>query len=74
MLHYACYFGKIKALKTLTEIYKADINAVDYRGQTPLHVASACGELGPILYLCNKQGIQKEAKDTLFMTPLMNTV
>ncbi len=32
LLHYACYFGKIKALKALVEIFKADINAVDYRG------------------------------------------
>jgi len=32
ILHYACYFGKIKALKTLVEVFKADVNAIDYRG------------------------------------------
>jgi ankyrin repeat protein len=52
MLHFACYFGKIKALKTLVEVFKADINASDYRGQSPLHVASVSGELGSLIYVC----------------------
>ena len=39
-----------------------------------MHVASVSGELGPILYLSGRPEIQKEAKDTAFMTPLMNTV
>lgn len=32
LLHYACYFGKIKALKALVELYGAELNAIDYRG------------------------------------------
>ena len=32
VLHYACYFGKIKALKALLEVFKADIEVIDYRG------------------------------------------
>ena len=31
-MHYASYFGKIKALKALNENYNADIGAIDYRG------------------------------------------
>jgi hypothetical protein len=37
-------------------------------------VATVSGELGPIIYLCGRPDIQREAKDTAFMTPLMNTV
>ena len=51
LLHFACYFGKIKAIKTLCEEFGADILAKDYRGQTPLHVATSSGELGSMLYL-----------------------
>ncbi len=32
ILHYACYFGKIKAIKTLCEEYQADVMGIDYRG------------------------------------------
>jgi ankyrin repeat protein len=74
LLHYACYFGKIKALKALTELYKADINTIDYRGQTPLHVASFNGELGAIIYMCERAACFKDTKDNALMTPLMNTV
>lgn len=74
MLHYACYFGKIKALKPLIEIYKADTNAIDFRGQTPLHVAAVSGELAAVVYMCTKEATIKEAKDNALMTPLMNTI
>lgn len=74
LLHYACYFGKIKALKTITEIYDADINSIDYRGQTPLHVASISGELGAVMYVCCLHNCNKESKDNALMTPLMNSV
>lgn len=74
LMHYACYFGKIKALKALIEIFKADINAIDYRGQTPLHVASVSGELGALIYVCMRENSNKDAKDNALMTPLMNTV
>lgn len=74
MLHYACYFGKIKALKALVEVFSADTNVIDYRGQTPLHVASVSGELGAVVYMCSKHDCDKDAKDNALMTPLMNTV
>ena len=32
LIHYACYFGKIKALKALVEEFNADTLAIDYRG------------------------------------------
>ena len=54
VIHYACYFGKVKALKTLVELYKPNLNSIDYRGQTPLHVASASGELSSIVFMCSK--------------------
>lgn len=74
-MHYACYFGKIKALKAISEVFKADINTIDYRGQTPLHVASISGELGSIIYVCERGDLcVKEVKDNALMTPLMNTV
>jgi ankyrin repeat protein len=74
-LHYACYFGKIKALKALVEIFGADMNAIDYRGQTPLHVASTSGELGSIVYMCSRgEACEKEASDNALMTPIMNSV
>lgn len=74
MLHYACYFGKIKALKALLEVFKADTNIIDYRGQTPLHVASVSGELGAVVCMCSKVECDKDAKDNALITPLMNTV
>ena len=74
LIHYACYFGKIKALRCLVEIFNADVNATDYRGQTPLHVASVSGELGPLLYLSSQSACAKDTKDNALMTPLMNTV
>ena len=51
LLHYACYFGKVKAMKALCEQYNADLSSIDYRGQTPLHVATSSGELGSLLYV-----------------------
>lgn len=41
LLHYASFFGKIKALRALVEEFKADITAIDYKAQTPLHVATS---------------------------------
>ena len=75
ILHYSCYFGDIKALKALVELYKADVNVIDYRGQTPLHVASASGELGALVYMSSLENIcEKDLKDNALMTPLMNSV
>jgi|LauGreDrversion4_2_1035121.scaffolds.fasta_scaffold127953_4 ankyrin repeat protein len=78
MLHYACYFGKVKTIKAICEEYKADPLAKDYRGQTPLHVATSSGELGAMLYLISildGSDIEyKEIKDNALMTPLMNTI
>jgi ankyrin repeat protein len=77
-LHYACYFGKIKALRALCEEFKADVTAIDFRGQTPLHVATSSGELGAVLYLTSRLNSDtaqvNEAKDNALMTPLMNSV
>jgi ankyrin repeat protein len=53
-LHYACYQGKIKALKALCEEFNADITAIDYRGQTPLHVATSSGELAAVVYIASQ--------------------
>jgi hypothetical protein len=77
LIHYACYFGKIKPLKALVEQFNADIMAIDYRGQTPLHVATSSGELGATLYLSSSLDLfegARESKDNALMTPLMNTV
>ena len=51
ILHYAAYFGKIKALSALSEEFHADIGAIDYRGQTPLHIATNSGEIGALVFL-----------------------
>jgi ankyrin repeat protein len=52
--------------------------AKDYRGQTPLHVATSSGEIGSMLYLASalegKEDEYREVKDNALMTPLMNTV
>jgi hypothetical protein len=51
--------------------------AIDYRGQTPLHVATSSGELGATLYLSSCLDLiegSRESKDNGLMTPLMNTV
>lgn len=65
-------------MKALCEEYDADISAIDFRGQTPLHVATSSGELGSLLYidsLLTEEKLQlKEAKDNALMTPLMNSV
>ena len=78
LLHYACYFGKIKTIKALCEEFDADIIAKDYRGQTPLHVATSSGELGSLLYITSalqgREDEYREIKDNALMTPLMNTV
>ena len=39
-----------------------------------MHVASVSGELGALIYICNRSNSSKEVKDNAFMTPLMNTV
>ena len=62
-------------MKTLVEVFGAELNAIDYRGQTPMHVASTSGELGSIVYMCSRgEQCEKEAKDNALMTPLMNSV
>ena len=52
--------------------------AKDYRGQTPLHVATSSGEIGSMLYLTSalegNEDEYREIKDNALMTPLMNTV
>lgn len=73
-MHYACYYGKIKALKALVEVFNADVNITDYRGQTPLHVAAASGEVAAVAYMCGIEETIKDAKDNALMTPLMNAV
>jgi ankyrin repeat protein len=45
IIHYLCHYGKIKGIKTVIEILNANINATDYRGQTPLHFACISGEI-----------------------------
>lgn len=79
LLHYACYFGKVKALRALCESYAADIGSIDFRGQTPLHVAASSGEMAAIVYMCEQleaQGrkVNIAAKDNALMTPLMSCV
>jgi ankyrin repeat protein len=32
LLHSACFFGNLKAIKALVEIFGADVNQTDYRG------------------------------------------
>ena len=66
-------------MKALCEEYEADITAIDYRGQTPLHVTTSCGELGAMLYMGGRlistdRHVLLEAKDNALMTPLMNTI
>jgi ankyrin repeat protein len=50
------------------------VNSVDYRGQTPLHVATLTGELGAVVYMCSRDNCERDNKDNALMTPLMNTV
>jgi len=59
------------------EQFNADIMAIDYRGQTPLHVATSSSELGATLYISSCLDLiekAREKKDNALMTPLMNTV
>jgi hypothetical protein len=32
IVHYACYFGKLRPVRIFIEVFGADINALDYRG------------------------------------------
>jgi len=71
IIHFTCYYGKIITLKALIELYKADPNSVDYRGQSPYHVAAASGELKPLVYLSRLDSVDKELKDNSLTTALM---
>jgi ankyrin repeat protein len=52
LLHSSCFFGNIKAMKTLIEKYSADVNLTDYRGQTPLHISVLSGNLQSLAFMC----------------------
>ena len=45
IVHYLCHFGKIQGLRTVIEIFDADVNAVDFKKQTPLHFGTVSGEI-----------------------------
>ena len=51
ILHSAAFYGKIKPVRALIERYHADGTMSDYRGQTPLHIASLSGNLETVVYL-----------------------
>jgi ankyrin repeat protein len=48
--------GFLPAIKWLVEVAGADVNAVDYDGNTALHHAAARGDVESILYLVSKGG------------------
>ena len=75
LLHSSAYYGKIKPMRTLVEHFGADVSYPDYRGQTPLHIATLTGNIETAIYLIDmkKQGLV-EAKDNALMTALMNSV
>lgn len=76
LLHSAAFYGKIKPVRALIEKYHADATMPDYRGQTPLHIATVSGNLEVAVYLADKLK-KKEAinvRDNSLMTPLMNCI
>ncbi len=75
LLHSAAFYGKLKPLRTLIEKFKANPSSPDYRGQTPLHIATLSGNLEASVYLTRK--LNKEsilAKDNSMMSALMNCI
>jgi len=62
-------------MRTLIEHFGADVSFVDYRGQTPLHIAILTGNLESAIYLIDrKEPGLIEAKDNALNTSLMNSV
>lgn len=59
LLHCASFWGNLKALKAYVEMFNADCNQADFRGQTPLHILVLSGNHNGMVYLCEKQ-IEKE--------------
>jgi ankyrin repeat protein len=47
-LHYACRTGSINAVNVLVTKYKADIEARDYQGRSPLYIASEYGNASTV--------------------------
>jgi ankyrin repeat protein len=54
LLHCACFYGNLKAIKVFIEMFRADCNKTDYRGQTPLHILVLSGNTDGLKYLCER--------------------
>ena len=65
---YAASVGDVSDLKRLVA-HGHDLNAADYDGRTPLHLACAEGQVEAVKYLLN-QKVQMTPKDRLGNTPL----
>lgn len=58
LLHSAAYYNKVKPLRTLIEKFGANPALADFRGQTPLHVATLAGNLEASVLLADKLDLQ----------------
>ncbi len=72
-LHYACRYGLEALINPLVK-RGADINAMDKKGQTPLHTAVDCEHVDTVKTLLRVQGIDIDRKDIFGCTPLQNAV
>lgn len=59
LLHCACFYGNLNAIKAYIEVFNADCNQTDYRGQSPLHILVMSGHNNGLVYLCERQ-MEKE--------------
>jgi len=74
-LHYTGHFGKLKALKTLIEVFKVDpLTQLDSYKLTVAHYAARSGELSTLVYLSKVCSSIMSVPDQYGYTPLHYTV
>ena len=71
-LHAAARIGDVTVIKLLID-HGANIDAVDWCGQSPLHVATKAGRADVVEALCNL-GVDKELRDRSNRTALYSAI
>ena len=61
-LHYASRNGSVNAIQLLVKVYKANIEAKDFQGRTPLYLAAEYGNSAAVSALI-EQGAITDIKD-----------